>query len=203
MRERRAHDRQGFTLVEMLAVVLLIGLTFAIALPNLGASRARRLEGRAMEVAGRVEAARERAIVTGAAHRLWLHLEDGAMRIDWYVDEERASKAQGLDEEYESDPVVPAAANQPVSLLPPQAAERDYYPVPNALGREKYLNEAFFEGVETPEGYIEDGEVQLVFGRDGTTDYAEIFMADEWDNRIVLEIQPLLDVVRIHWEEDS
>lgn len=201
MAARLRDSRHGFTLIEIMAVVLIIGLTFGLFLPNLDAARHRRLEDRAGDVAALLHVARERAIVTGAAHRLWLHVEDGAMRLDWFVDEDRAIRAYGSGE-----PEPPAAPEPPfeaggrreVSLLPPEHVEREYFPVPAKLGETRYLPvDYFFVGVETPDGFVDTGEVQLVFDRDGTTDYAEIVVADAWENQVVLEVQPLMDAVRI------
>ena len=204
MPARLAHDRRGFTLIEILAVVLIIGLTFGFFLPNLDATRFRRLEERAREVATRAQVAREQAIVTGTAHRLWLDLESGAMRVEWFVDEERAARAYG-EEEGTAEPApveqepLPPGGRRLVSLDPPEAGERDYYPVASRFGETSRLPEDYrFVGVETPDGFVEHGEVQLVFDRAGTTDYAEIVLADGHQNEVVLELQPLQSAVRIH-----
>jgi prepilin-type N-terminal cleavage/methylation domain-containing protein len=206
LRARHTRGRRGFTLIEILAVVLIIGLTFGFFLPNLDATRVRRLETRAREVAALVQVTRERAIVTGAPHRLVLDLESGAMRMEWFVDEDRALRAAGAEEwELEREPADDGRSRQPVSLVPPEAAERSYYPVPNKFGETMYLPETYrFVGVETPEdGFIDQGEVQIVFGRDGTTDYAEIIVADDHDNEVVLEVHALLDAVRLRTNEDG
>jgi prepilin-type N-terminal cleavage/methylation domain-containing protein len=206
---RQTHSRHGFTLIEILAVVLIIGLTFGFFLPNLDATRGRRLEERARELAGLVQVARERAVVTSAPHRIWIDLEAGAIRVDWFVDEDRALRAAnpdaGTDAVGPAENAVDARGRAAVSLEPPQATERDYFPVPGRFGRTEYLPEDFyFVGVETPEdGFIDQGEIQIVFGRDGTTDYAEIVLADAWENEIALEIQPLLDTVRLRDPEDA
>lgn len=198
--------RHGFTLIEILAVVLIIGLTFGFFLPNLDSARYRRLEDRAGEVAALLHVARERAIVTGAPHRLWLHVEDGAMRVDWYVDEERAARSDANETEpaLELDPALGDPGRAEVSLFPPESSERTYYPIPTRFGRLDYLpRDYFFVGVDTPDGFVDMGEVQLVFGRNGTTDYAEIVLADAWENQVVLEIQPLMNRVRIHRDGDG
>ena len=204
METRRTRGRHGFTLIEIMAVVLIIGLTLGFFLPNLGATRARRLEDRAREVAAVLYAARERAMVTGSAHRLWLHLEDDAMRVDWYVTEDRAYAALGEEEE----PPPPASGQQydsqgRISLSPPQSEQPDWFPVPNMLGREQLLpDDCFFESIDYPDGFAEEGEAWVTYGRDGTTDYAEITMVDSWENRVVLEIEPLLDAVRVRPVEE-
>ena len=210
MPARRPHGRHGFTLIEILAVVLIIGLTFGFFLPNLDATRGRRLEARARELAGLLQVARERAIVTAAPHRVWIDLEAGAVRVDWFVDEDRALRALDPDAAADSlgspaEDAVDTRGRAAVSLEPPQATERDYYPVPGRFGRTEYLPEDFyFLGVETPEdGFIDQGEINIVFERDGTTSRAEIVLADAWENEIALEIQPLLDTVRLRAPEDA
>ncbi len=198
---RRPTVRRGFTLIEMMAVILIIGLMFALFLPNLDASRMTRLEDQAREVGRRVELARERAIMTGAPHRVLFEVGEGAMRVDWFVDEERAARAIG-DGEFEAEPPAEpnpdASDGAEISLTPPESLERDYHPVPNRFGSIEFLPADFsFVGIDTPEGFIEVGEVQLVFGSDGSTDYAEVIVADAFENRVIVEVQPLLDRVRI------
>ncbi|MCH2187143.1 prepilin-type N-terminal cleavage/methylation domain-containing protein [Myxococcota bacterium] len=204
MAARDSRSRHGFTLIEILAVVLIIGLTFGFVLPNLDSSRSRRLEDRARDIANLVHVARQGAITSGAEHRLWFQLDEGTMRVDWYVTGKRADEAYG-------DSIEPplAAAEEPstttaVSLFPPESEGRDYYPVASKYGENFSLPlDYWVVGVETPEGFIETGEVQLVFGRDGTTDYSEVLIADAWDNQLIVEVQPLMDRVRLRSPEED
>ena len=201
MAARRIRSRHGFTIIEIMAVVLIIGLTFGFFLPNIEATRGRRLEDQAKEVAALLRVARERAVVTNAAHWVFLDLEEGSMHIEWYVDEERAQRAFGEEPEPEppTDPALLAGGRAKVSLDPPDAKERDYYAIPSKFGEVSYLPlDYFFIGLEGPDGFFEEGDAWLVFGRDGTTDYTEIWMGDAWDNEVMLEVQPLMDRVRIH-----
>ena len=192
-----------------MAVVVVIGLVMGLVVPNFAARRGAELEDSAGLVADALQIARERAIITGAAHRALLDLEVGTTRIDWHVDESRAFAhlAQPGDPSVDSfgdDRNQELSAAGPLSLSPPEKEERDYFPIPNRFGREEWLPEnIFFVGANTPDGWIEDGTIQIVFQLDGSTDYAEIVMRDNWENRVVLEIQPLLEVVRIRREEGS
>ena len=201
--------RGGFTLIEVMAVVIVIGLALGIVLPNLSANRGAELEEHARGLASRLVLARERAIVTGAAHRVFLNLENGTTRVDWHVSEERAFA-------HLEDPYAPGGAlpdpntgknysdTRAISLSPPEREERDYFPVPNRFGNEDWLPpDIFFEGVNTPDGWIEEGSVQIVFRSDGSTDFSEIVLRDTWQNRVVLEVEPLLETVRIRREEGS
>ena len=204
-----AGRRSGFTLIEVMAVVVIIGLVMGLVVPNLTASRGAQLERSARDVAAGLELARERAIVTGTAHRAFFDLEVGSVRIDWHVSEERAFAH--LDDEGAPGSLMSEArdresdaGNGRISLSPPAKEERDYYPVPNRFGGDDWLPEnIFFEGVNTPEGWIDEGSVQIVFQSDGSTDYSEIFLTDTFENRVILEILPLLEVVRVHRDQDS
>ena len=204
-----ADRRRGFTLIEVMAVVIVIGLAMGIVLPNLSASRGAQLEEYARGLSGRLELARERAIVTGAAHRVFLQLEEGTARVDWHVSEERAfAHVDDPDAPLKAAPgAIPGqnlSTGRSISLSPPQREERDYFPLPNRFGNEEWLPpDVYFEGVNTPDGWVEDGAVQIVFQIDGSTDFSEIVLADAWGNRIVLFVEPLLASVRIHREEGS
>ena len=204
MAAHHSRSRHGFTLIEILAVVLIIGLTFGFVLPNLDSSRSRRLENRGRSIANLVHVARQGAITSGAEHRLWFQLDDGIMRVDWYVTEERADEAYGGPTEGLAEVKPEANGATTVSLSPPEKEGRDYYPVASKYGENASLPlDYWVTGIETPEGFIEAGEVQLVFGRDGTTDYAEVLITDAWDNQLIVEIQPLMDRVRLRRPEED
>ena len=76
--------------------------------------------------------------------------------------------------------------------------------MPTSLGRPGWLDEGmFFEGVDTPEGWIDAGDVGVVFQRDGSTDAARLVIADEDGRRAALEVRPLQDRVRILEGDDA
>ena len=191
----RAKPRgHGFTIIEIMAVVLIIGLMMTLVLPNLGSRRAAGLRDQARDVAGYLELARQRAIVTGKPHRLFLDLEAGGYRVEWYTSDEEDAWLQptaGLD--------LSGASAIPMS--PPNDATLDYRPIPSRFGGFERLGPRFFfEGVDTPEGWLERGDVVVVFYPDGTTDAAEIVISDDEARKVVLEIRPILDIVRIRDE---
>ena len=200
----RAGSR-GFTLIEMMAVVAIIGLMLGVLLPNLSSTQASQLERQGKDLAARIDLARERAIVTSAPHRVWLEIDEGAFRVDWWVDESRAFGLPGEDDDGLG--VVETAYQdipQPISLSPPQTEEREYFPVPMKFGTDSWLDDnAYFEGINTQNGWITEGEVQLVFQIDGSTDYAELFLVDEWGNSVTVEVQPLLDHARVYRTEED
>jgi prepilin-type N-terminal cleavage/methylation domain-containing protein len=202
--QARAASR-GFTLIEMMAVVAIIGLMLGVLLPNLSATQASQLERQGKDLAARIDLARERAIVTSAPHRVWFEVEEGAFRVDWWVDESRAFAIPGEEDDDTGRVEAPFQdMPEPISLSPPQTEEREYFPVPMKFGTDSWLeDDTFFEGINTQDGWITEGEVQLVFQIDGSTDYAEVFLEDEWGNSVTVEVQPLLDHARVYRTEED
>ncbi|MBK7947796.1 MAG: GspH/FimT family pseudopilin [Deltaproteobacteria bacterium] len=207
--------RTGFTLIEMMAVITLVGMIFALGLPRLSSARWRALGDAAESVAASLEFARQRAVMTGVPHRVLIDLEDGEWRVEWLVSESEAAAGElrggaagggpslagalagalggGADDESEPDP------RAPIDLHPPTKAGLDYYPIPSPLGRFKKLDEddiLYFVGLEGNSGWVEGGDVQIVFDADGTTDFVLLELADADDRHLTLEIEPLLDRIR-------
>ena len=204
-RARRPGDvaRSGFTLIEMIAVVAIIAMVFAIGIPRLGGSSWDPLESEAESIAQSLRFARQRAIMTGVPHRVLIDLEDGGYLIEWFVSEEQAGSAVGADAgpfAFGDDPVGEDGGRQgPIDLLPPRVQERNYYPIPNSrLGKFHWLDDAlYFVGVEGASGWVEGGDYPIVFYVDGTTEAARLEIADADDKHVTLEIEPILDRVHV------
>jgi prepilin-type N-terminal cleavage/methylation domain-containing protein len=204
LREGRSRTKRGFTLVEIMAVVLIIGLTFGLVMPNLSARRGDQLEQQAMAVVSRIELARERSVLTGTHHRLVVDLESGAFHVEWFVTEERAFPLADPADAPPEELADYSNHSTPISLTPPEHAPRDNYPIPGRFGAEAYMEVGyFFVGLDAPGGWVDEGVVFIVFEQDGTTDFAELVLADEYQNEVVLEIRPLLDQVRIRRRDDD
>ena len=173
----------------MAVMALLLGLV----LPGLGATRNAELRSEARDLAGRLELARRQAVTTGRPHRVLIHLEEGAYRVEWFV-----SESDSLGAPPEPAPELDLRGDAPIPLAPPIESDVEYRPVPNRFGRDRWLGgELFFAGVETNDGWLEHGTVAVVFDRDGTADPAEIVIAHEDGREIALQVRPLLDVVRV------
>lgn len=195
----------GFTLIEIIAVIAIMGMVFAVGIPRLSTSKLRGLRIEAESIAASLEFARQRAIMTGVPHRVLIDLEEGGYRIEWLVDETRAFEAirDSGDEPSASD--FDSTRNEQddrsaplIDLHPPTRDERDYYPIPNRqLGSFTWLNDSrYFVGLDSSSGWIEGGDVEIVFDADGTTEHSLLEIADASENHMTLEIEPLLDRVR-------
>lgn len=189
--------RDGFTLLELLAVVAILALFAAMIRPTVSATR--RLHDAADRIAADLELARQRSVMTGAPHRLWLDLDAGRYRLEWHVSEARALD---LDEEVlvDASPGPPADpyAEAELDLSAPRGAERSYHPLSSVFGRDTTLpDDVFFEAVETEVDRIAHGEVTVAFAPDGTTEATSILLADGEGSLLEIEVRPLADAVRV------
>jgi prepilin-type N-terminal cleavage/methylation domain-containing protein len=187
----------GFTLIEMLAVMAVIALVIGIALPNLGLRSRRVMEDEAKQLAASLEFARQRSVMTGVPHRVVIDVEEGGYWLEWLV-----SEARSLGEEEPAElPLYEAGDQQEIPMAPPQAAERSYRALPGSLGHTAYVPEIMrIDGIEIADGFLEQGLVEIVFERDGTSESAEILLSDDDGHSIGIEVAPLADTVRIRHE---
>lgn len=187
-----AHKDRGFTLIEILAVVAILALVAAFVVPNMGGFRRRALRAEAQQIAAQLELARQRAIVTGVPHRLWIELDQAEYRLEWLAQDPEDAELPAADVELD------LAGNTPLSLSAPPVRELEYRPIPGNFGNLQVVAEPFyFEAVETPQGRITRGQVSVEFARDGTADYTEIYLQDAAGDQIALDVQPLDERVRI------
>src|SRR5262245_28795554 len=195
----RAGSTRGFTLIEILAVVAILALVAAFILPNLGGIRRRALRNEAQQIASQLELARQRAIVTGVPHRVWLELDQAEYRLEWLGQDPESAAA--LAEPPVADADLDLTGNTPLALSAPPARVLEYHPIPGNFGDLQVVAEPFyFAAVETPQGRIERGQVAVEFTRDGSAEYTEIYLEDAAGDRVALDVHPLDDRVRIRHE---
>lgn len=185
----------------MLAVVAIMAMVFAIGAPRLGSSKLRLLKEDAEAIAASLDFARQRAVMTGTPHRLFIDLQEGAYRIEWLTVEEEGLGmfAAGPDDLGPDDGNGPRLGGEgPLDLRPPPRGELEYMPVPHRqYGAFAWVHDAvYFVGLNSPGGWIESGSVVIGFEADGTTEYALLEIADADDNHLTLEIEPMIERVR-------
>jgi prepilin-type N-terminal cleavage/methylation domain-containing protein len=189
----RSRRRAAFTLIEMLAVVLIMAMVATFVGPSFEAVRQRKLRSEAMRLASHLEFARQRTVVTGVPHRILIDLEGGTYRIEWL----------GSDTAGEPEALVPVeydvSGGTPLPLGAPQQEAGSYVPIPGLLGHDQLLDVA---GLETPEGWLETGESFVSFDRDGTASYTEIVLRDSSGQETALAVLPLDDAVRVIEDEE-
>ncbi len=200
---RRPPDRRdstlsrGFTLIEILAVVLIMGFVMGMVFPSLRSTSEAARHDQALSLATSLEYARQRAIMTGKIHRVLIDVDATMYRVEWYV-------LQGVSGERDSLAARRRAAlegDEDALLLAPPNRPYEYEPIPNKFGIDKLLKDPFyFDGVDTPDGWLNEGQVAIVFDRDGTTDTSQIVISDPDGFATTLDILPLLETVRIREE---
>jgi len=200
-RRAKTSRLHGFTLIEILAVVAILALVAAFVVPNLSGFRMRALRGEAQQLAGHLELARQRAIMTGVPHRVWLELDQSEYRLEWLAQDTGAAELAAADEPREE---LDLNGNTPLVLAAPPAPVLDFQPIPGNFGRTQVIAEPFyFEAVETPTERVERGEVSIEFARDGSADYTEIYLQDAQGHQLTLDVHPLDDRVRIHRDDEA
>jgi len=194
-RSRRAGREGAFTLVEVLAVMVIFGLMAAIALPNLGLRGRRLLDEEARRLAGSIEFVRQRTVMTGIPHRIFFDLERRAYQVEsWGA----PLGAEEEDEELAAQAAAAAGDVTALALSPPLETERAFQPLVGTLGDVQQLaGEVYFEVVETSEGAISEGTFWLLFERDGTSEPASLVLANESGQRIAVHLDALADAAVI------
>jgi type II secretion system protein H len=185
----------GFSLIEVLAVLVIFVLVMTIVLPNFGIRGGRILAEESRKLASSLEFARQRAVMTGRPHRLILDLGRSTYQVEAFgpppaVEAEEAELA-ALAPPLEEELARPA-------LSPPVREDLDYYPLPGTPGDVQRIDdEVVVESVEYSAGTATDGVFQVVFERDGTADWATLHLVNQSKRRVALHIEYLADSVTI------
>ncbi len=178
--------RAGFTLLEMLAVIVIIGVVSLWVLPNLGFTASENLRDDARELAGALELARQRTVMTGIPHRITIDLDAST----WLVEVER--------EVADLEPSVALPGSSTIDLSPPADAQRVFEPMGGDYGHLTSLRRgAYFAEIATEQAVIESGQVTVGFDRDGSAEPTEILLEEPGGAAFVLELRPLADAVRV------
>ena len=192
-RSRAKSSRQAFTLIELLAVLLIITLVLGITLPNLSLRTDRVMLGGAQDLAARLSFARQRAVATGTPHRLVIDFDAAAYWLEVQSDE---ASLVALE------PAPPPGAAPLVQLSAPPGLVSAFVPLAGPFGRPRQLPEdIFFSSIETlAAGAVSSGQVALEFEADGTADPALFVLESEEGAVVYVQIARLADEVQIRRE---
>jgi general secretion pathway protein H len=191
---RHGRRSAGFSLIEVLAVLVIFALLAGVVLPNFGIRSARILDEESQRLASSLEFARQRAVMTGRTQRLILDLDRNTYQLEAF------GPPPGVEfEEEELAALAPAEEDLThPALSPPVREDLDYYPLPGTPGEvQRIEDEVFVEGVEYSAGTATEGVFQVVFERDGTADWAILRLANQSGRRVALHIEYLADSVTI------
>ncbi len=180
--------RAGFTLLELLAVIVILGVASTLVLPSLGVTASARVREDARDLAGGIELARQRTVMTGIPHRVQLDLEGGRWWVEWQLQQEAEADAAPED----------AFGRGGVDLSPPPGPNADWERLPSAFGASQALrNGSFFRGVELGYTTVERGLYPLEFAFDGSAEPARIRVEEVGGYALVLVVRALVDAVEV------
>jgi prepilin-type N-terminal cleavage/methylation domain-containing protein len=183
----REPGRAGFTLLEIMLVVALMGLLAALFVPSTGLRLPYQIESSARVLAGELQAVQQRAIATGTAHRWVVDLDRQAFRV----------------ERLGGDPEPPAQSELPTHAdlldLAPVRAERAYAPLEERSGEWRELDDpaVWLARIRVGDQDHRDGTTAIQFAVDGGADPAHLWLEDEGGSRIEVQLVAFTGEVRI------
>ena len=193
----RACNR-GFTLIEVMAVLLLIMLIYGMALPAFGPGSGADAENDALEIAAAIESARLSALTYRENHRVVIDLRQAS----WWQERESRTQREPADAntgdtqplelpEWRDDAKLP--------LVAPTTTTHGFQPILGLVGQGNVLRETVhFVGAETSEGrWIEDGTIAIELRPDGLADRTVLVLEGTNKQRFRLAIEPLDATVSI------
>jgi prepilin-type N-terminal cleavage/methylation domain-containing protein len=192
--------RAGFTLIELMAVVLILGLMATLLGPPLGLARGRALEEAADRIGAACELARQRAVMTGRDHRVVLDLDWGVHRVEWQPPPDPPSEREPAAK---TPPDGEVGAASPIDLAPPVETVLEFFPIPSEPGRDARLPDGIvLVAVELEDSEVREGRVVIGFPPDGTADPARVWLADEdAGSSLRIDVLPLADAVVVTRED--
>lgn len=193
----RAHHSGAFTLIEMMAVMLLLALIAGVALPAFGRGSGADAENDALEIAAGIETARRAALTDRVPFRLVVDLREAA----WWLEREARDNPEAVAEAAPGE--LPRwADDDDLPLTAPTSGTRTFENVPGLIGQGNVLRETVhFVGARTVDGFVEDGSIQILFRPDGIADPTTLTLEAENGTRFHLVVESIDEIVGVNREE--
>jgi prepilin-type N-terminal cleavage/methylation domain-containing protein len=186
--ERSARSLGGFTLIEIMAVVLILLLLAGIALPRLSLVTGQTALGDARRLAATLDFTREKALAIGRAHRVVVDLDHGQYWIE------------AQPPPAEAEPTLTWAKQDPLPLVAPQTDARTFAPLPGRTPTPLDAN-VRFAGVASDAGDASEGLAQIVFTPEGATPATSLWLAAGEKLRVRVDVAPFADPTRVTIDE--
>ena len=168
--------RRGFTLIEIMVVIVVIALVSALVIPNLGGSvGGLRIESAARQLAGLMDYCYQSATSTGRVHALLFNDE---------------ARAYVVLAEPKADPALPEDVGEP--KLEPVA-------LPGFVERELKvgIRLSSVRLFETDLAQDASGGIRLLFFPDGSAEFARLTLVDESENQRIIVLDGMTGAARV------
>lgn len=86
--KRRVHSHAGFTLIELILVLVIVGFLFSLVAPAITSTTGLSLRTGAKRIAAGLRYARSQAVTTGSVYQIRFDIEQGEMTIERVVEED-------------------------------------------------------------------------------------------------------------------
>jgi len=188
----RSTRRGGFTLIELMAVALLMALVAAIAIPNMGFRAAQQGLDEAESMAALFEFGRQRAVMTGLPQQVVIDLDQQRYWLEVQRRTEREIPTGPVRWSDERELALTAPRDERARFTRALGAAGRGYTPPRGV---------WIAAIDTAEGRLEAGTVTLPFAGDGSTEGTVIWVSADGGHQLRLEIAPLADRIRIEHVE--
>ncbi|HEY8119904.1 MAG TPA: type II secretion system protein [Myxococcota bacterium] len=185
----RRHRQRGFTLIEIMAVVMIFVLVAAVVGPRLAAVSNQTLGDEGKQLAAAIDFTRGKALALARAHRVVLDLDHAQYWIE------------ARPPELSPQPVLTWAELDELPLIAPRAQTSEFAPLPGPAGRPVALRSGVgFAGLESDEGDTREGLAAIPFAADGSGPAAVVWLANPSGVRVSVAVASFADPTQVAFD---
>jgi prepilin-type N-terminal cleavage/methylation domain-containing protein len=184
---RRAGARSGFTLIEIMAVVLILLLIAAVVIPRVSLIASQAAIDDAKKLAAAIDFTREKAIALGRAHRVVLDLDHAQY---WIEAQPPPAPAPAI---------LAWAELDELPLFAPRTDSREFGALPGVQPTPLDGN-VRIAAVEADSSEAVEGLAQIAFEPDGATSAARVWLNAGDSVRVRVDVAPLADPTTVKFD---